>query len=127
MQRLFTMFPLGAAGSALLLLRMSAAGGLLWVMYTRNLVSSAQWMMAASAILAGFLSLGIFTPVVCIVCCGVELAAVAGMRRTDIFCDIFVIANTAALALLGPGGYSLDARMFGRRRIILSGDDNSDF
>jgi hypothetical protein len=36
------------------------------------------------------------------------------------------IVDTAALGLLGPGGYSLDARMFGRRRIVLSTDGSSD-
>ncbi len=36
---------------------------------------------------------------------------------------VFSIVDTAALGLLGPGGYSLDARIFGRRRVILSTDD----
>jgi hypothetical protein len=39
---------------------------------------------------------------------------------------VFSIVATAALGLLGPGAYSLDARMFGRRRVILSTDDSSD-
>jgi hypothetical protein len=30
-----------------------------------------------------------------------------------------------ALALLGPGAYSIDARIFGRRVIILPPDDNT--
>lgn len=32
---------------------------------------------------------------------------------------IFAIIMTAALAFLGPGAYSLDARLFGRREIII--------
>jgi len=39
---------------------------------------------------------------------------------------LFAIVDTAALGLLGPGGYSLDLRMFGRRRVVLATDDSSD-
>ena len=31
--------------------------------------------------------------------------------------------NSLALSLLGPGAYSVDARLFGRRVIVLSDDD----
>jgi hypothetical protein len=33
--------------------------------------------------------------------------------------------NSAALALLGPGAYSMDARLFGRREIVLPHSDRS--
>ena len=39
---------------------------------------------------------------------------------------LFTIVDTAALGLLGPGGYSLDARLFGRRRVVLATDDSND-
>ncbi len=32
---------------------------------------------------------------------------------------IFLIVMTAAVLLLGPGAYSLDARLFGRREIVI--------
>jgi hypothetical protein len=32
---------------------------------------------------------------------------------------VFLIAITAALALLGPGAFSVDARLFGRREIMI--------
>jgi hypothetical protein len=32
---------------------------------------------------------------------------------------VLIIADTAALVLLGPGAFSLDAHLFGRREIMI--------
>ncbi|HTZ58054.1 MAG TPA: hypothetical protein VMB49_08160 [Acidobacteriaceae bacterium] len=127
MQRLFTMFPLGSAGIALLLLRLSAAGILLMPVIPRTQVSSSQLALAGLAVLAVFLLLGAFTPLVCTLCCLLEIAALFNLRGMDALYMAVTVVNTAALGLLGPGGYSLDARMFGRRRVVLSTEDGGDF
>jgi hypothetical protein len=126
MQRLFTMFPLGPAGIALFLLRLSAAAMLLMMVFPGGEVTSSQWAFAGLAVLAGFLVLGAFTPLLCALGCCLEIAALCSMRGVNAFYMLFSIVDTAALGLLGPGGYSLDARMFGRRRVVLSADDSSD-
>jgi hypothetical protein len=126
MQRLFTMFPLGPAGIALFLLRLSAAAMLLMMVFPGAELTSSQWAFAGLAVLAGFLVLGAFTPLFCALGCCLEIAALFSLRGVDAFYMLFSIVDTAALGLLGPGGYSLDARMFGRRRVVLSADDNSD-
>jgi hypothetical protein len=126
MQRLFTMFPLGPAGIALFLLRLSAAAMLLMMVFPGGAVTSSQWAFAGLAVLAGFLVVGAFTPLLCAVGCCLEIAALFSLRGVDAFYMLFSIVDTAALGLLGPGGYSLDARMFGRRRVVLSADDSSD-
>jgi hypothetical protein len=126
MQRLFSMFPLGSAGIALVLLRLSAAGMLLTISFPQAEVTSSEWAFAGLALLAAFLVLGVFTPILCILCCSLEIAALISLRGALALHLVFAIVDTAALGLLGPGGYSLDARMFGRRRVVLSSDDGSD-
>jgi hypothetical protein len=126
MQRLFSMFPTGAAGVALALLRLPTAATLLMIAFPHGDFVLPQWAFAGLSVLAAFFFLGAFTPILCTLCCCIELAAVFGLRGTDAVHMVFSIIDTAALGLLGPGGYSLDARMFGRRRVILSTDDSSD-
>jgi hypothetical protein len=119
------MFPTGTAGIALVLLRLSVAAMLL-IGFPRGSVISSQWAFAGLAVLAALFLLGALTPILCILCCCIEIAALFGLKGIDEFHMLFTIVDTAALGLLGPGGYSLDARMFGRRRVILATDDSSD-
>jgi hypothetical protein len=118
------MFPTGSAGVGLLLLRFSAAAMLLMLALPRNI--SSHWAIAGLAVLAALFILGALTPIMCAVCCCIEIAAMYGLRGADALYMLCSIVDTAALGFLGPGGYSLDARMFGRRRIILSTNDHSD-
>lgn len=121
------MFPLGAAGIALILLRISAAGTLLTISFPPGEVTSSEWAFAGLAGLAVLLVVGVFTPIICTLCCVLEIAVLISLRgRSDGLHLLFSLIDTAALGLLGPGGYSLDARMFGRRRVVLSSDDSSD-
>ena len=43
----------------------------------------------------------------------------------DRFAALLVLADTAALAMLGPGAHSLDAYLFGRREILVVRHDGS--
>ena len=126
MQRLFSMFPTGAAGIALVLLRLSVAAMLLMIAFPGGEVISSQWAFVGLAVLAALFLLGVLTPILCTLCCCIEIAALFGLQGVDALHMVFSIFATAALGLLGPGGYSLDARMFGRRRVILATDDSSD-
>jgi putative oxidoreductase len=119
LQRLFTMFPEGWPGTGLLVLRIAAAlplliGGSLEV---RGVPHS--WGQAAQfiGVIDGVLLLaGLWTPA-------------AGVLKTVI--ELWVIFSTgdavvahllramlgASLVMLGPGAWSVDARLFGRKRI----------
>jgi hypothetical protein len=99
---------------------------LLMIAFPRGEVISSQWAFAGLAVLAAFFFLGAFTPILCTLCCCIEIGAIFSLRGVDAMHMVFSIVDTAALGLLGPGGYSLDARMFGRRRIVLSTDGSSD-
>jgi hypothetical protein len=112
------MFPPGLPGLALLLLRESVAVAIVASSYAQGL-DSASASHAAAILIALVLSVGFLTPIVVIadlalhaliwVNHGVDNVALAGM----------VIFDAGALALLGPGAYSIDCYRFGRRVVVL--------
>jgi hypothetical protein len=125
-QRLFSMFPTGAAGVALVLLRISVAA-----MLATNVIPSENptvhtWEFIGLCLLVVALCLGIFTPVVSVLSCCVEITALSDLRELGITHLIASILITMSLAMLGPGAYSIDARMFGRRLVVSSSDMDSD-
>ena len=65
-----------------------------------------------------FLLLGLWTPVT-----GTVLAVLASwsafLHRADFLSWVLLAALGAALALLGPGAWSVDARLFGWKRVEL--------
>jgi len=62
------------------------------------------------------LFLGLWTPISCVVAIVVELW-IAFSEPGDTRIYILLAALCAALALLGPGAWSVDARLFGWKRI----------
>jgi uncharacterized membrane protein YphA (DoxX/SURF4 family) len=59
---------------------------------------------------------GLWTPVVASVMALLELWRIIS-RHGDLSSDILLGALALAIALLGPGGWSIDARLFGWKRI----------
>jgi hypothetical protein len=124
MQRLFSIFPTGAAGVALVVLRFSAAAAL--VMYgIRHPFFATSFTFLALAFPAGALCVGFFTPYAAGIGCVIECAAIFRSPDQAALPIIFSILNTAAVGMLGPGAYSLDARLFGRRIVHFSTDNKS--
>lgn len=75
------------------------------------------WVVVSlSSISAACLLVGFMTPVIAIV---VIIGAGALALFGQIQSALEIIILTVAVALLGPGAFSLDARMFGRREIFL--------
>ena len=73
-------------------------------------------LISVSVISAACLLVGVMTPVMAtVVTLGAGVLAVSG--GLDSALELIVLA--VAVALLGPGAFSLDARMFGRREILL--------
>jgi hypothetical protein len=88
---------------------------------------------AAALIASGIaLTLGIFTPV-CSALVGSGYALVllmppgaAVLPRLDSAAAIVGLAAAIALGLLGPGTFSIDAHLFGRREIFIPAEDGSE-
>jgi uncharacterized membrane protein YphA (DoxX/SURF4 family) len=119
MQRLFPMFPAAAPGCALVLLRVSAALSLHLGGSGHLVVDRPLYMVAALACFSLTLLLGVATPFVSLAAVAIQCAMLV-MTKDDLAAAAFLLPVSAlALALLGPGAYSLDARLFGRRVLIV--------
>jgi len=117
-QRLFTMFPPGLPGLALLLLRESVAVAAVVASYSQGPVPAVA-SHAAAIVVALVLAVGFLTPLV--VTADLALHALIwinhGVDSSALVC--IVVSDAIALALLGPGAYSVDCYRFGRRVVIL--------
>jgi uncharacterized membrane protein YphA (DoxX/SURF4 family) len=131
LQRLFSRFPSGRPGLGLLLLR--AAVGLTAIIQGGVYLAEGApqtlgtWAVGLLAVASGAaLLIGFLTPVAGalagLISAGVALswfpAPTANLFDARLSV-VFVIIMAAAIVLLGPGAFSLDARLFGRREIII--------
>jgi hypothetical protein len=119
MQRLFSMFPRGGPGIALLLLRISVAATLLLSLAGRPDLPLFHLLFASAWLVSIALAIGIFTPVVSSIVCVYAIADLLIGLRFD-WLAVSLVLNSIALALLGPGAYSLDARLFGLKVVVMS-------
>jgi putative oxidoreductase len=119
LQRLFSTFPEGWPGTGLVFLRAVAAilavqhgiAGLLRAPQPAVVILQLVAAAAAALVLVGF-----WTPVAGVLMAIAELC-LALSHATDPSIHILLGALGAALAMLGPGAWSVDARLFGRKRI----------
>ncbi len=119
MQRLFSTFPEGWPGTGLLFLRVASAipaldlgiKGLATTPVPAHLLLQLIAAGAASLLLAGF-----WTPIAGLFLAAAEIG-LAFSHSYDPWLHILLGALGAALAMLGPGAWSVDARLFGRKRI----------
>lgn len=119
MRRLFSTFAHGSPGAGLLVLRVVVGGACVAraVAVLRSGPTAAMTVAAALTIVFGLLLLaGLWTPVA-----GALVAAIglwfAFTLTEDPLASVLLATIGAALALVGPGAWSVDARLFGWKRI----------
>lgn len=106
------MFPAGAPGFALLVLRNCIAFAL------AHCAFPAGWQHFVFLGLLSTLCIGLMTPAGCV------LAAISVVGWAVYFGElhdatvIVVVLSTLSLAIVGPGAFSIDARLFGRRMLV---------
>ena len=114
------MFPPRGPGIGLLLLRISVAATFVLIVANRTDVSSIHPLFAGALVVSLCLTIGVLTPYLSFVVCVYALANLFGVgSHLDELVLASLFVNAASLALLGPGAYSLDARLFGRRVVVV--------
>jgi putative oxidoreductase len=122
LQRLFSTFPNSWPGFGLLLLRVCLAIALIYF-GAAGLANPSETIVFAADLIAAvggiFLLGGLWTPVM-----GAFVAldevwiafSPSSPPRAETWIHIFLAMLSVCLAMLGPGAWSIDARLFGRKR-----------
>jgi putative oxidoreductase len=118
-QRLFSTFPNSWPGLGLLILRFAAGLSLAAVAHVAGDLAGAASLFARSAVggVAVLICIGLWTPLVAVAGWAIQLIVITLGRRFELSL-VVCAAVSLSLAMLGPGAWSVDARLFGRKRII---------
>jgi putative oxidoreductase len=118
LQRLFSNFASGSPGRGMFALRVLTATALIRsiVAHSRTVSGVAILPEYIAASLGLLILVGLWTPIVGTLIAVVELW-LAISSQTDVWVAIALATLSGSLAMIGPGAWSIDARLFGRKRI----------
>ena len=118
MQRLFSNFANGWPGRGLLFQRALTAAVLTHCVVSR--LTEGSWFAALPELIAAglgiFILVGLWTPLVGTLV-GLTEVWILISRSTGSWIHLILATLALTLAMIGPGAWSLDARLFGRRHI----------
>jgi hypothetical protein len=112
------MFPTGLPGLALVLLRASVAIVLLADGYAHR-QSLPGWAQAAVILVSVVLSAGYLTPIMALTALVFHVFIWWALGPGGAAAVTTTLLDALALALVGPGAYSIDSYRFGRRVVVL--------
>jgi putative oxidoreductase len=119
MQRLFSTFPNSWPGLGLLILRLAAGLSLAAVAHVvgdlAGVASLFAWCVVGGV--AGLICIGLWTPLAAGAASAIQVIVISLGHRFEVSLAVSA-AIGLSLAMLGPGAWSFDARLFGRKRII---------
>ena len=118
MRRLFSTFADGLPGAGLLVLRLFLGGALILaaigaVLHGSMTAATANVLAAIAGI---FLLIGLWTPIVGVIVAVTELCIVLLLPQ-DLRLHVLQAIFGIGLAMIGPGVWSVDARLYGWRRL----------
>lgn len=120
MRRLFSTFARGGPGAGLLVMRLVAGSALIDAAMMKlqggPALGPAAILTLLTAIAGTLLLAGLWTPIMGVLVVVIELWN-AYSQPGDRWTPILLGTLGGALALLGPGAWSVDARLFGWKRI----------
>lgn len=130
MQRFFSTFPEGWPGVGILVMRLAVAltamtQGVFTLVGSHTQVLN--WAIGLLEVLAGMaLLFGFLTPIagasalLCNLAIGISCFLTSGENaHGKAVASIYLAVISLAIVLLGPGAFSVDARLFGRREIVI--------
>jgi uncharacterized membrane protein YphA (DoxX/SURF4 family) len=128
-QRFFSPFPNGRLGAGLLVLRTIASFMGIGLSVARltggptatvvDVVSGALSIASSLTVLAGLFTSASAT-VLAVTVAAVWFPIHGDVLRLGVPAALMTIADAVAISLLGPGAFSIDARLFGPREIVIS-------
>jgi putative oxidoreductase len=118
-QRLFSTFPNSWPGLGLLILRFATGLSLAAVSHVAGDLADTASVLARYAVggVAVLIWIGLWTPPAAVAAAAIQIIVIILGHQFNLSLLVFV-ALGLSLAMLGPGAWSFDARLFGRKRLI---------
>jgi hypothetical protein len=115
MQRMFTSFPAGRAGAALLLARLSLCASVVFDSWNRSVGADLCFWNSALTAIALCFGAGFLTSLAAIASACAELVVFSNHVNPM---TAALAAHCVAMSLLGPGAYSVDSCFYGRKVLV---------
>jgi putative oxidoreductase len=118
-QRLFSTFPNSWPGFGLLILRFATGLSLGALAYAAGDLADTAGVLARCVVggVAVLIWIGLWTPLAALAAAAIQIIVIIFGHRFELSLVVFAAAGLS-LAMLGPGAWSIDALLFGRKRIM---------